>query len=171
MKKCRRCGLEKKETAFKKDKRQPDGRTVTCRHCYENNKLLDRNQDPIQKLNQSRAQRGKKHSLEWRLAISSGQRKAVNEGRHHWKKNDSRHKDQDRCSIYYKMWREKVLERAKGKCEKCGNDKRLHVHHIKCFYEFPDLRFDETNGQVLCQSCHSTLHKIRDKTGRKKRLK
>lgn len=169
MKKCRRCGIEKNETSFKKDKRQPDGRTVTCRYCYDNNQLLVKNQDPVQRLNISRARLGKKHSLEWRIAISEGQKRVVSEGRHHWKLSDEEHRDQGRCSIKYRIWREQLLERAARKCEKCSSTNRLHAHHLECFYKHPELRYDISNGQILCQSCHSKLHKLRDKTGRKKR--
>ena len=47
-------------------------------------------------------------------------------------------------------------------CEKCEATKRLHAHHIKCYYKNKSLRTDIKNGQILCQSCHMKLEaKIR----------
>lgn len=167
MKKCRRCGIEKRIQKFKVDKRQPDGRTVSCRSCYETNKLKERNKDPIQIQNCRKKSIGKKHSLEWRLAISRGQKRRVEKGEHPWKVNINPHKDTERSRIKYKIWKEQLVCKAQGKCEDCGSEKRLHAHHIKCFYKFPELRFSLENGKILCQSCHSKLHKTRDKTGRR----
>lgn len=165
---CSRCRIEKKITKFKIDKRREDGRTITCRQCYETNQIgkwshCKKNLESAVKSNT-----GRKYSLAHRLAISLGQKRAVEEGKYHWKKNDTQHKDQLRCRIEYKIWREALLRRCENKCEECGNNKRLHAHHIKCFYQYPEIRFSLENGKILCQSCHSRLHKIRDKTGRRK---
>lgn len=165
---CRRCQVSKSIKKFKTDNRQKDGTTVTCRECYEKRQLTDKKLHPLTIENIRKSNTGKKHSLERRLAISKGQKKAVEEGRHHWKKKEISHKDQDRTHIEYKLWREDLLTRAKNKCEDCGSNKRLHAHHIQCFYKNPESRFLIENGKILCQSCHSKLHKTRDKTGRKK---
>jgi len=62
-----------------------------------------------------------------------------------------------------KEWRKVVLRRDGFKCVLCGakdgdyvNGKmvRLHVDHIKPQRSFPDLRFDVSNGRVLCEECH-----------------
>lgn len=39
-------------------------------------------------------------------------------------------------------------------CEKCGSDKRLHVHHI----DFNRKNNLPQNLQLLCKSCHSKVH-------------
>lgn len=155
---CKRCNVEKKITGFKKVKYTEDGRSDVCRKCYDTNQLEIRFVSKETREKIGNRSRGKKYSLEHRLAISKGQRKAIQEGRHHWKKNPYRHKDQARHDIEYRIWREKLLERAGNKCEDCGSVKRLHAHHIKCFYKFPEMAFDENNGKILCQSCHSKLH-------------
>lgn len=162
---CRRCGDTKRIQKFKVDKRQADGRTVTCRECYETRQLDEWSRTPDQIESQRKKLQGRKYSLEHRLAISRGQKIAVKEGRHHWKKNVHENEDQDRCHIAYKIWKEKLLERCGHKCETCGKTERLHAHHLKCFYEFPELRFDIENGKILCISCHMRLHA---KEGRKK---
>lgn len=113
----------------------------------------------VKRPDHSLALKGRKYSLEHRLAISRGNKKAVREGRSVFKIKGNGHIDLDRRRIEYDLWREKLLERAGNKCEKCESTKRLHAHHKKCFYEFPELRIDIDNGEILCQSCHSKWHK------------
>lgn len=157
-KKCIRCFEVKKITSFKQDIRTIDGRTRTCRHCYTYNKLIDKTyKSPENKEAHRKKLLGRKYTLAHRQAISRGQIKVVKEGRHHWKKNDVPHKDTPRNWLGYKIWREKVFELKGRKCETCGSDKRLHVHHLNCFYKFPNLRTEVRNGQVLCISCHMKL--------------
>lgn len=45
-----------------------------------------------------------------------------------------------------------------GCCQECGATDFLHGHHIKSFAEYPDLRMDPDNIQVLCRSCHADKH-------------
>lgn len=156
---CSRCKKLKGIKKFKVDKRQSDGRTITCRECYTSNKLEKFIRSPEQIESQRRKLLGRKYMLNHRLSISEGQKKAVQEGRHHWKVKDSRHPEQDRYSLKYKMWREAVLELKGKKCEICQKPNRLHIHHIKSYYEFPELKFEITNGQVLCISCHMKIHR------------
>lgn len=159
---CSRCGTERDVKKFKTDTRYPDGRTKTCRICYRIGHGIHRTPEQIESQRQKLL--GRKYSLDHRLAISRGQKKAVEEGRHHWKVNQDRHKDQDRTSIAYRMWKEKLREKNNGKCEECGSEKRLHAHHIKCFYEYPELRFELFNGKLLCNSCHTRFHAKERKT-------
>lgn len=52
-------------------------------------------------------------------------------------------------------WRKAVLERDKYTCVLCGNRYiELHVDHIKPFKDHPDLRYEVSNGRVLCKFCH-----------------
>lgn len=156
-KECRRCKKVKNITSFKLDKRNGEKRTVTCRDCYENNPLGKNFRLPEDYKKISDALRGKKHSIEWRVAISKGHLKAVSEGRNHFKKDCPSDPDNFRMRLEYQLWRDDVFL-LKGKaCENCSSKTRLHVHHIKCFYKYPELRTDVNNGQVLCQSCHMKL--------------
>jgi YHS domain-containing protein len=70
-----------------------------------------------------------------------------------------------RQSSAYKTWRNQSKKRANYQCEKCGIKEGstceccgtkiyLHVHHIKPFASFIDLRFDPKNSMVLCPKCH-----------------
>ena len=49
----------------------------------------------------------------------------------------------------------------RGCCEMCGcSDRRkLQVHHILPYAEFPQLDGDFRNMMVLCQDCHFKLHR------------
>jgi hypothetical protein len=157
---CGRCGIEKPIKKFRKDKRRPDCRTITCRECYTNNKLEIWIRTPEQIQAQREKLKGRKYSIEHRLAISKGNKRRINEGNHNFLKHGKGYKDEDRHRIEYAIWKEKLLERADYKCEKCGGLKRLCGHHKKCFYEYPELRFDLDNGEILCHVCHQRLHHL-----------
>lgn len=155
---CTRCERELNITRFKTYKYTPDGRTNVCRWCYENNKPEKRTWTPEQKEAHRKKFLGRKYTLEHRMAIARGQKRAVEEGRHHWKKNDKPHPDAFRTHLEYKLWKKTLLERAGFKCEDCGSTKRLHAHHIECYYKNNNLRSDLNNGIILCQSCHLKEH-------------
>ena len=59
-------------------------------------------------------------------------------------------------------WRELVLRRAKYLCEECARYGRTTpatvAHHIKHADEYPELRYDVTNGRALCAACHNREH-------------
>lgn len=152
---CRRCKTLKKITNFKMSKSGIDGRTPTCRKCYTNNPFGKGFKLPEDYERGAEKRRGRKHSLEWRKAQSKGLKRAVEKGIHPWKKNEQPHKDYLRLHLEYKLWRESVFELNGRFCAICLADKNLHIHHIKCFYKYPDLRTEITNGQVLCASCHT----------------
>ncbi len=51
------------------------------------------------------------------------------------------------------LWKQAVLKRAGGKCEKCGKDKYVQAHHIHP-RTYWSLRFDIENGIALCRKHH-----------------
>lgn len=61
-----------------------------------------------------------------------------------------------RHSIDYKLWREAVFKRDNYQCVIGGieHGNKLHADHIKSFSEYPNLRFDVSNGRTLCKKCH-----------------
>lgn len=158
IKKCYRCQEEKSIKKFKVDKRTSDGRTITCRYCYTFNKLYRFFRSSEQIESQRSKLLGRKYSVEHRKAISKGTLKAMDEGRHVFKKRSpNANLDNLRKGIEYNLWRENVLNNKGNLCESCNSKDKLHVHHIKCFYSYPDLRTDINNGKVLCSSCHMKL--------------
>lgn len=65
----------------------------------------------------------------------------------------------ERRSYNAKEWRKAVKERDGYVCVKCGETERLHAHHIKSWHDFPELRFEVSNGMTLCVRCHQKEHK------------
>lgn len=60
-----------------------------------------------------------------------------------------------RNSIEYEEWRTKVFERDLYTCQMCGEiGGYLQADHIKKFSDYPELRFELSNGRTLCISCH-----------------
>jgi len=63
-------------------------------------------------------------------------------------------------------WAEKVLNRDKATCQKCGaHGVQMHSHHIKSFIDNEDLRYDVDNGITLCASCHWEEHSALNENG------
>jgi hypothetical protein len=69
----------------------------------------------------------------------------------------------------YPVWRMAVLERCNFTCQEpgCGKTipdswrrtgRSLHAHHIYSWVDFPDLRYDPTNGTALCKKHHDQRH-------------
>lgn len=59
-------------------------------------------------------------------------------------------------------WRElrlSVLERDKYTCRECGAKNKLHIHHLKYDNVFNEPLEDLI---VLCEKCHSLIHKIKE---------
>lgn len=64
-----------------------------------------------------------------------------------------------RNSKMIKAWRKLVFARDYWECQGCGHHGGvLHAHHIKSFKEYPELRFELSNGVTLCELCHKQVH-------------
>jgi len=57
----------------------------------------------------------------------------------------------------YKKWRADVRKRDGFKCKMCGSNKKLQVHHIKRWADYPTLRFEISNGITLCKLHHKRM--------------
>ena len=62
-------------------------------------------------------------------------------------------------------WKRQVNTRDNFKCLTCGSDKNLHTHHIIPWEKDESLRFEVSNGETLCNSCH--IRKERQQDGLK----
>lgn len=64
-----------------------------------------------------------------------------------------------RTTDTYRNLRKFVLKRDYFRCCICHSTKKLNMHHIRNFSDFPELRFDEKNNITLCKACHDEFHK------------
>lgn len=65
----------------------------------------------------------------------------------------------------YKSWRLQVYQRDRFACRKCGKrgrGVRLQAHHIRRWADFPELRYEVSNGITLCYTCHSAVKDCED---------
>ena len=62
--------------------------------------------------------------------------------------------------IFWKELRELVLERDKHRCQRCGGQKKLHVHHLRP--KRAGGLDKEENLLSLCHPCHRKEHKSYD---------
>jgi len=75
------------------------------------------------------------------------------------KKNPNKRKRADYETLKYKRWHSKVLKRDNFECQICKESKKkLTVHHIKKYKDFPKLRVSPKNGITLCLDCHLIVH-------------
>lgn len=66
-----------------------------------------------------------------------------------------------RKALPSKLWREAVFKRDDWTCQKCRmKGFKLHPHHIQSFSQWPELRFELSNGITFCVPCHKLFHKV-----------
>ena len=132
----------------------------TCRYCGES-KLL-----PQSTVNY---RGGKKYcSWECRWAAMRGEnapnygggQKMKGEGNPMWKGGVSLERKGRSMMVEQAKWRRLVFSRDKYVCQRCGYDKgkKINAHHKASWSEFPDKRFELSNGITLCKECHDWVH-------------
>lgn len=78
----------------------------------------------------------------------------VKENHPSWKGGIKKEKDR-RKSYEYKLWRDAVFKRDYYTCQHCGiKNVNLQADHIKPWCNFPELRYELSNGRTLCVPCH-----------------
>ena len=98
---------------------------------------------------------GRKASDETRLKMRNAQLLRVAEGRHNTFHGKSSEYQLIRESLDYRLWRESVFKRDNYTCQECGErGGKLNADHIKSFAEYPESRFEVSNGRTLCEECH-----------------
>lgn len=110
-----------------------------------------KNKISVSKKGKPSGRRGHKASLETRFTMSNA---ASGKNSSFWKGGICSEERIIRRSLKYRLWKEAVLAKDNHTCQSCGSKKRPCAHHIKAFEDYPSLRFDVSNGQVLCRKCH-----------------
>lgn len=96
---------------------------------------------------------------EYIARISNSAKKSAKKGEYHhrWKKNREllNKTDKQTCSAF-KDWRRKVKERDNNSCKLSSNEcgGKIEVHHILNWKDYPELRYQVTNGITLCHAHH-----------------
>lgn len=75
-----------------------------------------------------------------------------------WKDGATDKNKRLRSTKKYLEWRKAVLKRDNYTCVKCGKTQKLHAHHVKPFADYPELRYEVSNGITVCGSCHEEIH-------------
>lgn len=75
------------------------------------------------------------------------------------KRNARKKAKHARKSMRYRALREKIIRRADGRCEYCGQPTDyFEMHHLEQVQHRPDLIFDESNVFAICLVCHQEVH-------------
>lgn len=81
-------------------------------------------------------------------------------GENHWNwKGGISLLNDNRDSAEYKKWRNDVYQKDNFKCVNCGSKDKINAHHIKSWKNYPELRYEVSNGITLCEKCHIDYHK------------
>lgn len=110
---------------------------------------------------------------------SNNDRNVSGENHPAWKGGLRAFSEKVRAIKEYRVWRKMCFENCENKCDMCGSEENLQVHHIKPMKlilsdnnisEISEARecdelWDVENGQILCEDCHKlvTFNKINDK--------
>lgn len=76
----------------------------------------------------------------------------------------------ERATYDYLNWRNKVFHRDNYTCQCCGNRShrnnpvKLNSHHIYNWKDYPELRYELSNGIKLCDKCHFKFHSLYGKS-------
>lgn len=175
---CHKCKSWEPTARFNTDKSRWDGLTAKCQDCtrvkvrvstkgrtsaFKGKHHSDEAKQAMSDKKKGMQLRlGKPHTVETRIKISQVVRKRTPRGEqcHSYKDGKSKERHGLRYIAEYKRWRFDVYARDEFTCQECGDNKggNLHAHHIKSFADYPELRFEVSNGITLCKDCHETLH-------------
>lgn len=73
---------------------------------------------------------------------------------HNWN-GGSNERHQAMGRIEYKSWRSAVFARDNYTCQVCDTyGVKFHADHIKSWKDYPELRYEVSNGRTLCVPCH-----------------
>jgi 5-methylcytosine-specific restriction endonuclease McrA len=112
--------------------------------------------EQIQRMSDSH--KGHHHTEETRQKMSQA---TSNEKHWNWKGGITDSVHRLRQQMAYTHWKEQVHLRDADTCQHCGVQsatRKLDTHHLKAFKDYPELRYEVSNGITLCGSCHTKEH-------------
>lgn len=102
---------------------------------------------------------GKTHTNKTKEAISKAN---AGSGNVLWKdglsKKRHRQRDKQMRTFECKQFVKRVKEKYNNTCLKCGEGKKIQVHHLKSYQSNVSCRFLPVNGVCLCRACHYAFH-------------
>ncbi len=112
---------------------------------------------------------GKPKSKAHKAKMSEAQKGKTGNKNPNWRGGVSSTAAIGRSNHLHKEWKAAVLVNAGYRCQRCKSEQgsrcgccghilRLHVHHIKEYAKYPDLRYELSNGEALCEKCHYAEH-------------
>lgn len=72
-----------------------------------------------------------------------------------WRGGITRETQRGRGTKKYKAWQQAVFYRDNRTCIWCGATDNLEADHIFRWSEYPELRYELSNGRTLCMICHN----------------
>lgn len=139
--------------SLRKDVKDPPPLLRNCARCdseFRTYKSVDRKHCSIECY--WRNMRGSVQTIETRKKRSDSMR-----GSKHWNWMGGKSGENARIrrSFEYRAWRTAIYKRDGYRCVLCGViGGKLNADHIKPFSDYPELRFELSNGRTLCIPCH-----------------
>lgn len=99
---------------------------------------------------------GKHHRAESIEKMRKPHYKARGKNNWKWKGGTGTERHQLMGKYEYVSWRSTIFERDNYTCQDCGaKGVYLMAHHKKSWAEYPELRYEITNGITYCKECHA----------------
>ena len=170
---CSKCGKEKPLNDFQIMKKGANKISSQCKLCIKEDynflkdkpyservKIIkERKTIREQKALEKREQKVLEKALNKKRKILDKEQKALNKEQKALNKKEKALKNKNnRNTLDYDIWHNKVLIRDNYFCQVCGSKKELEAHHLESFSSTPQLRTILSNGITLCQKCHKNLH-------------
>ena len=162
------CSLECKAISQRGVKKVKNNRScLVCQKYFHTSVSQDRkycSSDCYHKstIGRSNYNKGLPMSEEQKLKVSTSRRgKLLGESNHSWKGGITPVNHLIRESSAMIEWRKAVFKKDDYTCVWCKKrGYKIHADHIKPFAWYPKLRFEISNGQILCKECHQWKTKM-----------
>lgn len=167
MKRCSKCGENKEFSEFYKTGTKKDRICCWCKKCWVKNSKENRKKRRAKRLFLYPKKKKQRRYLTRRLkelALKNIRQYSFKAGKEHpnWKGGISQLRNKHSfADKKYINWRKAVFERDNYTCQDCkarsGNGKEVYLeaHHLKEWIDYPELRFEVSNGLTLCKDCHN----------------